>query len=886
MSRITSFFAALIVLAPFVGRTQNRSFRPGAIWGDNNGVHINAHGGGILLMGDVYYWYGEHKIEGEAGNRAHVGVHCYSSKDLYNWKDEGIALSVVNQSGHDIEKGCILERPKVIFNEKTGKYVMWFHLELKGKGYDAARTGVAIADSPAGPFAFVKSFRPNKGVWPVNAYAFHKEQVGRDVKDKYCGGLGCLPAHVDSVNILGRDFKNGQMARDMNLFVDDDGKAYHIYSSEENSTLHISQLTDDYLSYSGRYARAFPNRYMEAPAMFKCNGKYYLIASGCTGWRPNAARSAVADNILGPWIELGNPCRGANANLTFHSQSTYVLPVNAEKGEFIFMGDRWTPENAIDGRYIWLPLTFENDEPVIRWEDEWSLADFSQQHKGAVTFTDTIKKTDGSNWWMGIIGQGHRMPFAEDLEFETWGAGFGNQVQPLILSDRGDVLWSEEPLRVENSEHELMVGSRAEITISKAGKSLKDAYLYASRNYFPPSGKMPDELLFTSPQYNTWIELMYDQNQKDILRYAHDIKDNGYPAGVLMIDDNWQEDYGKWNFHQGRFEHPKAMVDELHQMGYKVMLWVCPFVSPDCDVYRELKSKGYFLKNKAGQPAMVPWWNGVSALLDLSNPKAKKWFTDELQRLVDDYGVDGFKLDAGDARFYSGDVELNGLSPNDHSKLYGEIGLAFPLNEYRAMWKMGGQPLAERLHDKNHSWEHLNMLIPQMLVEGIMGYPFSCPDMIGGGQYKSFLAGAVIDQELIVRSAQCHALMPMMQFSVAPWRILDKQHLEAVKSAVDLRQKHKEYILELARKSAKTGEPIMRPMEYNFPNEGYAKIHDQFMLGDEILVAPVVNKGARTRDVQVPEGKWKLPSGEIIKGGKTLKFDVKLDELLYLRKVQ
>ncbi|HHE40387.1 MAG TPA: glycoside hydrolase, partial [Candidatus Cloacimonetes bacterium] len=337
---------------------------------------------------------------------------------------------------------------------------------------------------------------------------------------------------------------------------------------------------------------------------------------------------------------------------------------------------------------------------------------------GAITFTENVTKVEGSNWWMGIIGQGHRMPFNENLEFDTWGVGFGNQVQPLILSDNGDVVWSEEPLRIENSDTELIVGSRDKIKVTKGGDNLKDGFLYASENYFPPSGKMPDELLFTSPQYNTWIELMYDQNQKDILKYANSIKDNDYPAGVLMIDDNWQEDYGKWNFHEGRFENPKAMMDELHSMGYKVMLWVCPFVSPDCDVYRELKSKGYFLKNKAGQPAMVNWWNGVSALLDLSNPGAKKWFTDELQRLVDEYGVDGFKLDAGDARFYTGDIELNGLSPNEHSKLYGEIGLAFPLNEYRAMWKMGGQPLAERLHDKNHNWGHLNMLIPQMLVEG------------------------------------------------------------------------------------------------------------------------------------------------------------------------
>ncbi|MGQ7870944.1 glycoside hydrolase family 31 protein [Sunxiuqinia sp. sy24] len=513
-------------------------------------------------------------------------------------------------------------------------------------------------------------------------------------------------------------------------------------------------------------------------------------------------------------------------------------------------------------------------------------ANFPGTTQDAVIDSVVIQKQSTSNWWMGVIGQGHMMPLNEDLKIDTYGNGFGNQVQPLILSDNGDVIWSEEPLRIQNSEKQLIVWSRDKINVLKAGNTLKEAYLFASNNYFPPSGRMPDELLFSSPQYNTWIELMYDQNQKDILKYAHAIKDNNYPAGVLMIDDNWQEDYGKWSFHEGRFDDPKAMMDELHEMGFKVMLWVCPFVSPDCDVYRELNSKGYFLKSKSGETAMVKWWNGYSALLDLSIPEARRWFKDELHRLIEVYGVDGFKLDAGDARFYTGDIELKGLTPNEHSLLWGKIGLEFPLNEYRAMWKMGGQPLAERLHDKDHSWEHLNMLIPQMLVEGIMGYPFACPDMIGGGQFVSFLDGAVIDQELIVRSAQCHALMPMMQFSVAPWRILDEEHLRAVGQAIQVRQQHRDNILKLAQEAAQTGEPIMRPMEYDFPKQGFAKVVDQFMLGEKILVAPVLEKGAHSRKVVLPSGKWQTPSGKIVKGGKSMEFKVELNDLLYFEQVQ
>lgn len=350
---------------------KEQAFTPGEPWPDNKGVHINAHGGGILAVGDTWYWFGEHKTEGRGGNTAQVGVHCYSSKDLYNWKDEGVALSVVeDDSTHSITKGCILERPKVIYNKKNNNYVMWFHLEPKGAGYTGALSGIAVSGRPAGPYRFLKAIRPNAGHWPTNAQDIHRNGPVPSQGQHYSGGS--LPAHPDSLNLLGRDMQGGQMARDMNLFVDDDGKAYHIYSSEENSTLHISLLNDDYTDCSGTYARFFPGRFMEAPAMFKRDGLYYLIMSGCTGWAPNAGRAAVAASVWGPWEELENPFTGEGSELSFRSQSTYVLPVPGKEGSFIYMGDRWTPDNAIDGRYIWLPIEFDGKQPVIKWKDKWS----------------------------------------------------------------------------------------------------------------------------------------------------------------------------------------------------------------------------------------------------------------------------------------------------------------------------------------------------------------------------------------------------------------------------------------------------------------------------------------------------------------------------------
>ena len=356
------------------------NFRPGELWLDNNGVHINAHGGGILYHNDTYYWFGEHKTEGKTGNVALVGVGCYSSKDLYNWINEGIVLSVATEgSDSDIESGCILERPKVIYNEKTGKFVMYFHLELKGKGYSAARTGIAVSDKIIGPYKFIKSFRPNAGIFPVNMTETQRNftVTSEDIK-------GLSSSEKDSIIAEGlyvcRDFKTGQMSRDMALYVDDNQKAYHIYSSEENKTLHSAELTDDYLDYTGKYYRIDPAGWNEAPALFKKDGRYYMITSGCTGWRPNPARLLTADNIWGPWTRHpDNPAIGDDSETTFHSQSTYILPVQGRENTFIFMADRWKPQNAIDGRYVWLPIEFENGLPVLKWVDEWDLSVYDQE---------------------------------------------------------------------------------------------------------------------------------------------------------------------------------------------------------------------------------------------------------------------------------------------------------------------------------------------------------------------------------------------------------------------------------------------------------------------------------------------------------------------------
>ncbi len=374
--RILIFLSLGLVLA---FQVKYQRFYPAQVWEDDKGVHINAHGGGFLIHEDTYYWFGEHKIKGKEGNKAQVGVGVYSSKDLYNWKNEGIALKVHDDPNSPLVKGCIIERPKVIYNKNTRKFVMWFHHELIGMGYESAMTGVAVSDRITGPYTYLKSFNPHPGKWPSN-YPDSLKTLPID-PDQYEKPSPEWKEAVENGIFLRRDFEKGQMARDMTLFVDDDGKAYHVHSSENNQSLHVAELTDDYMDFSGNYTRVLHGQQNEAPAIFKKDGKYYMFSSGLTGWKPNPGKSAVADHPLGPWTPLGNMCIGTAEEMetTFWSQSTAVIPVIGKEGAFIYVGDRWTPENPIDGKYLFLPIEFEGERPVLRWRDNWDLSFFDQK---------------------------------------------------------------------------------------------------------------------------------------------------------------------------------------------------------------------------------------------------------------------------------------------------------------------------------------------------------------------------------------------------------------------------------------------------------------------------------------------------------------------------
>lgn len=502
-----------------------------------------------------------------------------------------------------------------------------------------------------------------------------------------------------------------------------------------------------------------------------------------------------------------------------------------------------------------------------------------------------IQPLPGEHWWGCSVGSGALMPFEDNFpRFDLATEDANNQLVPLLLSDQGRYIWNDTPFVFSVTEGVLTLEAEQALEVRQAGTTLREAFLQAAHTYFPPSGILPDEMFFVRPQYNTWIELMYDQTQTDILQYAHSIIDNGFPAGVLMIDDNWQRYYGNFDFKAEVFPDSKAMVDELHALGFRVMLWICPFVSADSPEYRQLEQKGWLLRNADGSPAIVKWWNGQSACYDLTNPEAAAGFAAVLNNMQQRYGIDGFKFDAGDNHCYN----VEGLTAwqtdattVDHTTSWAKIGLQFPFNEYRACWKMGGQPLVQRLGDKDYSWEAVQSLIPCMTVAGLLGYAYSCPDMIGGGQFTSFLNidSDKFNQSLIVRSAQVHALMPMMQFSVAPWRILNENNLNTVRDMALLHVRMSDYILQLAKEAAQTGEPIVRNMEYEFPHQGFATCNDQFMLGHRILVAPILDEGI-SRLVRLPKGIWRDDQGKRYKGGKTITVSAPLNRLPWFERIQ
>ncbi|MCR5101614.1 MAG: family 43 glycosylhydrolase [Butyrivibrio sp.] len=348
------------------------AFYPGKVWLDTDGKRIQAHGGSVIYIDGTYYWYGENKEFTKPDNDIwHWGVRCYSSTDLYNWKDEGIIIPPEpDKPESSLHPSACMDRPHIIYNRRTKKYVCW--LKIMNKDQTQSET-VLTADSILGPYTLVK-----ENIRPL-----------------------------------------GMSAGDFDLAVADDGKAYYYFERVHSETI-CADLTDDYTDVTGYYSTHFthsgPPYVREATAHFMRKGKHYLLTSGTTGYLPNPSEVAVADTWHGPYTVLGNPHVGDVSNTSFHSQISSVFKVEGKRDLYIACADRWKPDSmdtkyedyaivfekmfSPDSReemadlfktmgesmnikddtsiadYVWLPIRFTDDGPKIEWIDSWKIEDY------------------------------------------------------------------------------------------------------------------------------------------------------------------------------------------------------------------------------------------------------------------------------------------------------------------------------------------------------------------------------------------------------------------------------------------------------------------------------------------------------------------------------
>ncbi|MWA11449.1 RICIN domain-containing protein [Streptomyces sp. BA2] len=287
---------------------------------DTTGAGVHAHGGGAVKVGDFYYWFGENRH----ADNTFKAVSVYRSSDLKTWE---FRKNVLTQESDPELSVANIERPKVIYNSETRKFVMWMHKE-NGKDYTESRTAVAVSDTVDGDYSWKGSFRP----------------------------------------------PSGTTSRDMTLFKDDDGTAYQISSGSENADLFIYRLTDDYTAFDKEVANPWPNQHRESPALFKRDGVYFMLTSGTSGWYPNQQKYATAESITGPWSEM----KEVGDATAYGSQTAYVLPVQGSSGtSYLYMGDRWGNSmggTVNDSQYVWLPLAFPTRTTMsLPWYPELSV---------------------------------------------------------------------------------------------------------------------------------------------------------------------------------------------------------------------------------------------------------------------------------------------------------------------------------------------------------------------------------------------------------------------------------------------------------------------------------------------------------------------------------
>lgn len=397
----------------------------------------------------------------------------------------------------------------------------------------------------------------------------------------------------------------------------------------------------------------------------------------------------------------------------------------------------------------------------------------------------------------------------------------------------------------------------------------------------------PEAEHFEKPMWTTWAHFKNDISHENIMAYLAELEKHGFACGTFGIDAKWQDVFGNTRFDPAKFPDPQATVDAFHERGIKVTLWCMPFVREDSEHFEAAKARGYLIKEAGSDnPHIGVWWEGLAGLLDVTNPDVLAWHLDNLQRLAAQYGIDGFKFDAGEGMFYN----LPGTRRHDARPLnrsathtyVQHVSARYPGSDTRSAWWNQGAPMIFRQWDKTTVWGYDNGLascITQGLTLNMLGYPYHFPDMIGGNEYYE----EPIDAELMIRWTQAVAPMPIIQFSIAPWRFGDECAAECARFA----RLHGELAPRHVANAA-AGGPLLRPLWWLENSEAAFTCADEYLVGDDLLVAPVIEKGAVSRDVYLPAGTWRSywDASEVHAGGGWLRdYPAPLDVLPLFERV-
>jgi len=439
------------------------------------------------------------------------------------------------------------------------------------------------------------------------------------------------------------------------------------------------------------------------------------------------------------------------------------------------------------------------------------------------------------------------------------------QIEARRQYDLGSIshpLSNSSTFHTENPCIEFVVGMEADVR--KAAERLLE--------YLPKgSNTKVIRALVERPIWTTWARYKQDITQNDVENFAQEICQLGYPHSVLEIDDRWSRKYGDLVFDETKFPHPKEMVEKLHNLGFLVTLWVIPFADEDSEAVltNDSSPKKYFVRQSPKDTSSemktgssFRWWQPTSVkALDVTNPEACEWFLEQLYRLQREYGIDGFKFDAGEPCFLPQHPSFREtLRIPDEYTLYWNRNIAshFDIREVRAASR-GCQPYVSflRLFDKFSVWDFDNGLasiIPATLVAGIVGYPFVLPDIVGGNCYDD----RQLSEELFIRWLELSLAMPSVQLSVAPWQF-SEDTVKLCRELLMSRNKLLSYIDDAMEQARNTGWPVVRPLWWTCPQIADSwTIDDEFAVGDNLLVAPVIVAHENQRDVWFPPGTWQF----------------------------